>query len=90
MLSILPDQVVIAYKHQVLQYREKIRLCTAVLHHVLHNTENIPRISAKSQGLKCKQISHATEMKMKLNNYMFFFVFSFNLFIILICNKTVL
>lgn len=47
----LPDKVVIAYKHQVLQYREEIGLCTAVLHHALHNTEHIPRISAESQGL---------------------------------------
>lgn len=53
-LPILPDQVVIAYKHQVLQYRQKIRLCTAVLHHALNNTEHVPHISAKSQGLVCK------------------------------------
>lgn len=46
----LPDQVVIAYKHQVLQYGEEIGLCTAVLHHALHNTEYIPCISAESQG----------------------------------------
>lgn len=46
----LPDQVVIAYEHQVLQYGEEIGLCAAVLHCALHNTEHIPHISTKSQG----------------------------------------
>lgn len=50
-LTFLPDQVVIAYKHQVLQYGEEIGFCTAVLHCALHNTEHIPNISAESQGL---------------------------------------
>lgn len=50
----LPDQVVIAYKHQVLQYREEIGLCTAVLHRALHNTEHVTCISAESQGLVLK------------------------------------
>lgn len=47
----LPDQVVIAYQHQVLQYWEEIGLCAAVLHCALHNTEHIPHISTESQGL---------------------------------------
>lgn len=51
LMLFLPDQDIITYKHEVLQDGEEIRLCAAVLHHVQHNTEYIPRISAKSQGL---------------------------------------
>lgn len=47
----LPDKVVIAYEQQVLQYREEIRLGSAVLYHALHHIEHIPGISAQSQGL---------------------------------------
>lgn len=74
-LTFLPDQVIIAYKHQVLQYGEEIGFCTAVLHCALHNTEHIPHISAKSQGLVRKydiEFSHkktnnleSTEIKKK-------------------------
>lgn len=44
----IPDKVVIAYEQQVLQYREEIRLGTAVLYHTLHHVEHIPGISAES------------------------------------------
>lgn len=47
----VPDHVVVAYEHQVLQYGEEIGLRTAVLHHTLHNTEHIPHIGAESQGI---------------------------------------
>lgn len=73
--GLLPDQVVIAYKHQVLQYGEEIGLRAAVLHHALHNTEHIPHISAESQGLlrKYKQPHFRIEKKEEITDISFFF-----------------
>ena len=62
--NILPDQKVVADQHEMLQYGQKIGLCTAVLHHAVHNTEHIPYISAGSQGLTQK-VNNRKDAEMK-------------------------